>query len=220
MINPSDIDVLDLLSRWRGPGQLPMVRLGDLPPNLPAPLREWYRLTSCWPEVRTASTKIYEPSRVRVGADRVVFMEDLTGDWVWAFDSGQPNAVYEGDPSNGLDRTSEDLAELLLHATVRSVILLSGSSRLSAQVADEQLPQILNSMEGVGFGGWNWPRPGYRIFASSNLLAEVGPAVDPQAPWLNRDGYSAIRVAGLSGADLSYLDSFSTISWIDTSLEE
>ncbi|GGR19787.1 hypothetical protein GCM10010251_39970 [Streptomyces aurantiogriseus] len=149
-------------------------------------------------------------------ADQVAFMEDLTGDWIWAFDPNQSNVAYEGDSIGNLNRTPEGLAELLVHATVRSVILLSNSGRLGAQVPNEALPQVLNSMECVGFGGWKWPRPGYRIFMADSLLAEVGPAVDPQAPWLSRAGYSAVRIAGLSDSVLTYLDSFSTVTWIDT----
>lgn len=219
MINPSDIDLFDLLGRWRGAGRLPTAQPEDLPLGLPVPLVEWYRITSGWPEVRSAGTKIYEPSSVRVGVDRVPFMEDLTGDWVWVFDPSQSNVVYEGDPGGRLSESPEGLAELLLHATMRSIILLSGSSRLGAQVPDVELPRILDGLKRVGFGGWKWPRPGYRLFVSDNLLAEVGPAVDPAAPWLSRPEYSAVRIAGLSGCDLSYLDSFATVSWIDTGFD-
>ncbi|MFI7367262.1 hypothetical protein ACIBO4_34450 [Streptomyces sp. NPDC050149] len=142
-------------------------------------------------------------------------MEDSTGDWVWAFDPDQPDVVYEGESTRALHRSPEDLAELLVHATVRSVILLSGSGRLGAQVPDEALPQILDPLECVDFGGWRWPRPGYRIHVANDLMAEVGPAVDPQAPWLNRAGYSAVRIAGLHDSDLDYLDSFPMVTWID-----
>lgn len=218
MINPADIDTSDLLSRWRGPARLPALQLAEYPPDLPAPLSEWYALTSCWPEVRSAGTRIYDPSRIRMDADRVAFMEDSTGDWIWMFDSNQPDVVYEGEPGGGLNRTTEELAELLVHATVRSVILLSGFGRLGAQVPDEALSQILDPMESVGFGGWKWPRPGYRIFASDRLLAEVGPAVDLQAPWRSRAGYSAVRIAGLSDSDLTYVDSLSKVTWADSGL--
>ncbi|MGW9210956.1 hypothetical protein ACWGR4_28700 [Embleya sp. NPDC055664] len=147
----------------------------------------------------------------------MAFMEDPTGDWIWVFDPSQPNVVYEGEPGGGLQRTTEDLMEMLVHVTVKSVIVLSNYGRLGAQVPNESLPRILDSMERIGFSGWKWPRPGYRVFAKNGLLVEVGPAVDPQAPWLDRGGYSTVRIAALNDSDLAYLDVFSTVAWIDTS---
>ncbi|NEE48501.1 hypothetical protein G3M55_28345 [Streptomyces sp. SID8455] len=146
-------------------------------------------------------------------------MEDPTGDWTWEFDSHRPNDTYEGESKSSLNPSSETLPELLVHATVRSIILMAHSSRLGTQVPDEDALEILNPMEIVGFGGWGWPRPGYQVYAADNLLAEVGPAIDPQAPWLNRAGYSAVRIAGLRDSDLTYLNEYSAGTWIDTGID-
>ncbi|MFC9801420.1 hypothetical protein ACFWGE_09315 [Streptomyces bacillaris] len=218
MISPSEIIPSALLSRWLDPASADMVDQEELPPGLPNPLREWYTLTSHWPDIRSAGTRILKPSRIQLNENRVAFMEDPTGDWTWAFDSNHPNVVYEGESNSTLTPGSEDLQELLAHVTVRSIILLANSSRLGTQVPDEVLPEILSPMEAIGFGGWKWPRPGYRVHAAESLLAEVGPAIDPQAPWLNRTGYSTVRIAGLGGSDLTYLDSHLPGTWIDTGI--
>ncbi|WP_433405452.1 hypothetical protein [Streptomyces sp. CA-146814] len=218
MINPAEIDLSSLLARWLGPARFTAVQLEELPPTLPAPLRDWYTLTSPWLEVRSAGTRIYEPACIQGKAGRVAFMEDPTGDWTWAFDSHQPNKTYEGESKSSLIPCSETLPELLTHATVRSIILMAHSSRLGTQVSDEDVLRILNPIKIIGFGGWGWPRAGYQVYAADKFLMEVGPAIDPQAPWLNRAGYSAVRIAALNDSDLAYLNEYPTGTWIDTGI--
>ncbi|MER5216070.1 hypothetical protein ABT063_37460 [Streptomyces sp. NPDC002838] len=215
MIDPADIDIPDFLTRWYGP---PTASSEQLPPEaswLPEPLRQWYGLASRWPELQSGGNRMYRPSHIQPDRGKAVFMEDSTGDWVWAFDSAEPDRVYEGEPGGAWSQAPENLAEFLAHATVRETIVLTQFGRLCAQVPDEFLPEILAPMEEVGFRGWKWPRPDQRIFLNDSLAANVGPAVDPQAPWRNRDGYAAVRVAGIEPSLLEYLDSVSSLAWID-----
>lgn len=218
VVKPNEIDISSFLVRWRGrPSVAPGV--GDLVTpevsRIPAELREWYALTSCFPEVRTAGVEIFEPSRIRMDGDKVVFMKDPTGDWFWAFDNGEPGIVYEGRGGGRWSQLSEDLADLLVHVTVKAAISLATFGRLGSQVPDESLFEVLSPVDLVEFGGWRWPRPGHQIFVADNLLIETGPAVDLRSPWLNRAGYSTVRVAGLDASDLEYLDADPSISWIE-----
>ncbi len=155
-----------------------------------------------------------DPSRIQVDQGKAVFMEDATGDWRWAFDSAEPDVVYEGRPGGEWDRVPERLAEFLVHVTVTETIMVAESSRLGDQVRNEELAAILAPMREIGFGGWRWPRPGYRTFMSDSLIANVGPAVEPSSPWLNRAGYSSVRIAGVNPSDLTYLDADTNVRWI------
>ncbi|MFE0773813.1 hypothetical protein [Streptomyces sp. NPDC058861] len=153
-------------------------------------------------------------SEIREVQGKSVFMKDATGDWVWAFGADDPDMVFEGVPGEDLEPVSEDLTEFLKHVTVLETLMTANFRRLGDQVPDEELPSILKPMQEVGFGGWRWPDPGYRTFSADSLLASVGPAVDPASPWLNRAGYSAVRIAGVESADLEYLDTTTAVKWI------
>ena len=147
-------------------------------------------------------------------------MTDATGDWTWAFDSENPDLVYEGSPGATLERVPERLPEFLVHLTVTEAITVAESSRIGDQVPNEELPGILSPMQEVGFGAWQWPRSGYRTYMSDSLIANVGPAVDPISPWLNRDGYSSVRIAGVTPSALGYLDAVSTVEWIEVEFDD
>ncbi|MFE1231787.1 hypothetical protein [Streptomyces sp. NPDC059442] len=220
MIDPADIELSEFLTRWHG---APLSSEQPLPAEaswLPAPLREWHALALQWKKLRSGANRMSEPSRIQVDLGRAVFMTDATGDWIWAFDSENPDLVYEGSPGATLERVPERLPEFLVHLTVTETITVSESSRIGDQVPNEELPGILSPMQEVGFGEWQWPRSGYRTYMSDSLIASVGPAVDPISPWLNRDGYSSVRIAGVTPSALGYLDAVSTVEWIEVEFDD
>ncbi|MER7741045.1 hypothetical protein ABTX34_22430 [Streptomyces sp. NPDC096538] len=223
VIDPAEIDLFDFLTRWLG---APSPQGRPLPGDatwLPEPLREWHSLTSRWNKFPAGVNRVIQPSRIRMERGKAVFMTDATGDWSWAFDSNNPNRIYEGEPGGEWRQVPEDLPQFLTHATVTEVIALAAFRGLGDQVPDEALDAVLAPMREVGFGAWQWPRPGYRNFMSDSLIASVGPAVEPTSPWLNRDGYSAVRISGNSPSVLAYLDADTVVRWIhlqDDELED
>ncbi|MFI8520579.1 hypothetical protein ACIGEZ_22540 [Streptomyces sp. NPDC085481] len=215
MINPADIDLVDFLTRWHGTPQSSARPLPAETSWLPGPLQEWHGLASRWTRLHRGGNRMTDPSRIQVDQGKAVFMKDATGDWIWAFAAEDPDAVYEGIPGGQLDRVPESLTEFLTHVTVTETLMSVDFARLGDQVPDGELPSILAPMREIGFGGWKWPDPGNRTFMSDSLLATVGPAIDPASPWLNRSGYSAVRIAGINASELGYLDADTTVKWIE-----
>ncbi|MFF4588046.1 hypothetical protein [Streptomyces sp. NPDC001388] len=220
MFDPVDIDLPDFLTRWHGE---PLPSGQGLSPDvssLPEPLREWHVLASRWRKLRFGANRMIKPSLIQFDQGKAVFMRDATGDWAWAFGEENPDLVYEGVPGGEWHSVPERLAEFLVHATVIETIALVEASLLGDQVPDEELPGILAPMQEVGFGEWRWPRTGYRIFMTDSLIASVGPAVEPRSPWLNRSGYSSVRISGASPSALEYLHSTTSVKWLDFGFDE
>jgi hypothetical protein len=194
VIDPATIDLTDLLERWLDPGpRVPVPAGAPLPPQL----RAWFEATSRWPEVRTAGLRIHEPEEARAA-----FMTDPTGDTVWSFDPSDPETVHAGGR-----RVAEGLTELLVHVTLKAVILLAPGRRMAARVPDTDLPALLAPMELIAFKGLDWPRPGRRMFAGDGLLAETGPA-------FRQAGHSTVAIGATSEAALSYVDTIPGVHWV------
>ncbi|MFD1149820.1 hypothetical protein [Saccharothrix hoggarensis] len=215
MIDPDGIDVPELLGRWYGPPSAPEWTVPAEASWLPAPLREWYGLESRWTRLQSGGTRVYRPAQVRADGGEAVFMEDPTGDWTWSFDVGQPDRVHEGEPGGDRSPVPEALPEFLVHLALAQLVVTADFGRLCAQLPADLLPGVLTSLEEVGFAGWRWPRPGHRIFLGDSAIANVGPAIDPRAPWRNREGHVAVRIAGIGPSDLDHLDAVPSVKWID-----
>ncbi|MFB9573115.1 hypothetical protein [Streptomyces yanii] len=213
MIDPKDINLPDFLANWYGPPvSVNQPQVGDA--RLPDPLREWYGLAHRWKKIQSASHHVYDPQQIRVTGGKCEFMADSTGDWFWAFDPGGSNSVYEAELRGEWKLIPESFSVFLVHLTIVQVAASASFGRLCSQVPDELLLKILEPMEEVGFGGWNWPRPGHRIFMSEELIADVGPAMDFRAPWRNRSGFSSVSVSGMSSGNLDYLDCIPSVKWL------
>ncbi|MGW7171145.1 hypothetical protein ACWGH3_39000 [Streptomyces sp. NPDC054884] len=220
MMDPSDIDLSDFLARWHGAPLPPGPPLPSEASWIPEPLQEWHGLAARWEKLGSGPHRMMEPSLVRADQGKAVFMEDSTGDWVWAFDLTERDLVYEGPPGGQWGRVPEQLTEFLKHLTLTVTIAVAASIRLGDQVPLDALPDILGPMQEIGFGGWKWPRPGYQTFMSDHLIASVGPAVEPNSPWLNREGYCSVRVAGVDPSVLGYLDSIDGVRWIELEFDD
>jgi len=220
VIDPASIDIVDLLVRWYGPPTASVQPLSVEAAWLPVPLKEWYRLVPDTFKVQSGGHQMYEPSLVRIDRGKAVFMEDPTGDWLWAFDPDEPNRVYERAVDDDWNEVPLDLVDFLKYVTIGNIITLCDFGRACTHVPAETLPAIIEPMEEAGFGeGSKWPRPGQRLFMNDSLLAKVGPAVNPLAPWQNRPGYVAVRVAAVEPSNLGYLDLI-PLEWIDLGLDE
>lgn len=218
MINPRDFDTADFLGRWYGPPS--SCDRWTVPEEvwIPEPLKEWYGFAASWSQIRSAGLVVYAPTLVQGSNGKFSFMKDPTGDWIWAFDVNEPDRVYEGEASGNLSRMAEGLDEFLVHSTLVQTVYASEFARHCDQLPLELLDGVLAPLDRVSFGGWSWPRPEYFVFLGDSLIANVGPAVDVTAPWRNREGFAAVRIAGIARSDLAYLDSFSSIKWINSDL--
>jgi hypothetical protein len=143
---------------------------------------------------------------------KAIFMADA-GDAIWAFDVDDPSRVYEGQLHEGWMESSERLSEFLIHNALNDAAFNAISRRACEQVEEAHLDQILAPMTEVSFGGWQWPRPGHRIFLGDGLLADVGPAMEDRAPWGNKPGFVEVQIGSNNPALLSYMDEMPGIDW-------
>ncbi|MYV37585.1 hypothetical protein GT030_01570 [Streptomyces sp. SID1328] len=213
MIDPADINLPALLGRWYGPPDCSEWQVPEGYPGIPHPLREWYSLAYRWEGIRSVEHQIYEPRKIRLNQGRIEFAADSTGDWFWAVDAEDSNSVYEAELGGEWRLVPESLPEFLIHATLKEAAILASFGRTCSQVPNEILPDVLVGVEEVDFGGWEWPRPGRRMFMNEVLIMEIGPAMDFRAPRRNREGFSFVRASGISAESLSHLDGISSVKW-------
>jgi len=214
VIAPFNISLPSFLARWYA---APDVSVWQLPGDLawiPDALKDWYRLAYRWKEFRSSHNQIHKPQQIRERGGRIEFASDPTGDWFWAFDAEDSSSVYEAELRGEWRKIPESLSEFLVHVTLRQAVVSGSFARTCSQVPNEVLPKILTEVEEIDFGGWGWPRPGHRMFMSEALIADVGPAMDFRAPQGNREGFSSVRVSGISPEDLGYLDGVTSVKWL------
>ncbi|MCX4804755.1 hypothetical protein OG594_24615 [Streptomyces sp. NBC_01214] len=175
MIDPSDIELDSFLRTWYGPPTREAARLPRSYDWLPEPLREWHGLTSQWDVNLVHSTAMVAPQEIHIAGDgKAIFMVDPTGDWRWAFDSSDPEKVFDGSSRDPWIQSSEGVREFLMQNTVREVINRPRVKSLWAfTVPDEALVQVTSSMGEVQFSPCRWPEPGFRFFMGHGALAEV-----------------------------------------------
>jgi hypothetical protein len=206
VLDPLRIDLAQFLITWHGP---PATPAGDLPPEaarLPEPLREWHRLIARWPEPFNRMNRMLAPGSVTPDeAGKATFLADPTGDWLWAFDTGSPPGLWERELYDTWQPVPESLPEFLAHHALFEAAYSLRPFRSHTELPAGRLPEVIAPMTEVRLGGWQWPRPGGRIFLADRLVAEVGPA--------NRPHQLDLRVAGLDDADLAYLDSMAGVDW-------
>lgn len=139
------------------------------------------------------------PQEIRAGVDgKATFMVDATADWSWSFDIHNPDAVYEAERHEAWALNPEQLAQFLVHNATREAIY-AAPARLSAYfLPDRALAEVLEPLEEVAFGRWNWPAPGYRIFMADDMLVEIvhtrgGSAWDIEVATLKTETLSRLR---------------------------
>jgi hypothetical protein len=214
MIDPASIDLHTFLSDWYGTPNVPPSTLPVECDWLPDPLKYWYRLSARWNSPIMKLKRMSAPEQITHSDGKSVFMKDSTGDWLWAFDVEDKSTVYDAELHAQWERTAERLSEFLVHNALNETVYGASNWREGTQVNVGLLPDILAPMTEISFHGWRWPRPGGSIFKSAALLAEVGPAMKPNSPWEDRQGYVEVRVAAVDSADLAYLDEMESIKWL------
>lgn len=214
VISPTTIDLREFLARWYGnPDSGPTPVEADAM-WLPAPLRDWYRLGSQWARPLTVMRRLFRPSEIVFEDSRAIFMENPTGDWLWAFDLADHNVVYEAEAvDRAWERAAEDLSELLVHTALSEATYTAKHWREYAQLPEQHVEAIVVDMEEVEFGGLRWPHPKGRIFVTDGVIAETFPAMQPGAPWLSREGHVEIRVAAQDADRLAYLSAVTEVPW-------
>ncbi|WP_338693757.1 hypothetical protein V2W30_04190 [Streptomyces sp. Q6] len=212
MIESIDVNLRVLLEQWHGAPTLPA---GPALPEhawLPPALAEWYALASQWQDHLITLKEILPPEQIQSEGGVCIFMQDF-GDQAWAFDIAEPTVVLEGQSDGSWVKSSEGFEEFLVHNAVHDAAYSAPHRRSSTSVPNSLIPDVVSPLQRVNFGGWHWPRPGHQIFLGKDLIADIGPAMEDEAPWGNRDGYSEVQVGALSAGRLDYLDSIDEISW-------
>lgn len=214
MIHAAELNLSEFLSRWYGQPDEPTRKISEEFSWLPEPLKDWYSLSYRWGKIRSANHQIYKPQQIRMKRGKLEFAADYTGDWFWAFDPEDSNAVYEAELHGDWRHVPESLSKFLNHVTVREVAISARFIRTCSQVPDDALCGILADVEQVDFGEWGWLGPGRRSFMNQNLIIDIGPARDFRPPGRNREGFSSVRVSGISLDDLGYLDEIPMVNWL------
>lgn len=131
-------------------------------------------LTSQWEVPLTFTTSMIPPDKICTAEDgKAIFMVDATGDWRWCIAPDDPNSVFDAERYEAWDKNSEQLADFLLHNTVREVVYGATAKIRAIAVPKEVLKEILAPFEEIAFGAWKWPTPGYRIFMGDAMIAET-----------------------------------------------
>ncbi|MYW02810.1 hypothetical protein [Streptomyces sp. SID3343] len=212
MIDPLEIELVRFLHTWHGPPIAPREPLPSEQLWLPEPLREWYELSSQWSNSLTDIKMFCAPGEIREEDGKAIFLEE-PGGHSWAIDVNNQMDVYERQLNDRWEKSSEELPEFLLHNALNEVAYKAPAWRSSDRVAGEYLPVILAPMIEVGFGEWQWPRPGHRVFLGAGLVANIGPASEIHWPWGNAPGYSEVHIAATAPELLIYLSKVSGIRW-------
>jgi hypothetical protein len=205
MIEPRDIDLLELLTTWCGPPTKMPVSLPSSCDWLPQPLKEWHVLASRWEAPPASVTSMISPDLISVVDGKAIFMVDSTGDWRWCFDPDVPDSVFDAELYEPWEQNPEPLEVLLIHRAVVEVFYSATARMRAFAVSDEALAQIVAPLEEVAFGAWRWPAPGNRSFMSDKVLAEVVGARSG-AGW-------DVEVVATRSSYLSELESLSAAQW-------
>lgn len=206
MIDPKNIDLTDFLVTWYGPPVRNLTPLPDSCDWLPSPLKEWHTLITRWDARITYTTSMIAPTEIHISDDgKAIFMVDATCDWRWCFDPNNPDTVFDAEFYDPWEKNPEELADFLVHNTVREVVYGATAKMQAFDVPGETLTQILAPMKEVAFGAWRWPTPGYRIFMGDDSLAEI--IKDEHGPgWY-------VEIVAPEYGPLSRLENISGVNW-------
>lgn len=199
MLEPGDIDLVELMTRWQCGSKGAVGRgLSVDHGRQGSDLLNWALVQ--WPGLLSGGfkyTNLASPPRVK---GRPVMFHDDGGDWLWSI-SDNDDTVYEYGENGAWRQINESVEEFILHLCMVENIINPPAGMLCARLAISELPAVVGPMSLVKFGGWQWPGSGHRIYLGESLMARVGPAV-------NRTDYSfevTVWMAGLRESDLSYL---------------
>ncbi|MCX4586539.1 hypothetical protein [Streptomyces sp. NBC_01481] len=212
MIDPASINLPQFLANWHGPANVPP---GTLPAEcdwLPESLKEWHSLSAQWSTPLMGMKRMLAPEEVKAEDGKAVFMEDATGDWRWAFDTENPNITYDAEVYEEWERTTESLPQLIVHSAVQEAVFRARAQYWCTQLEEQLLGDVLAPLEEVAFGDWRWPAPGYRIFMSENVVADVVPTRG-RTTQEDRAGFVQVQAASPDPRHLSYLDEIPGAQW-------
>jgi hypothetical protein len=212
MIRPANIDLEEFITRWHGFPSVPPEKPTIEDRRLPVALREWYAQSSRWAQPVIKLMRIYSPDQIRRSGDMEIFMEDPSGDWIWAFWRDNKDSIFEAELHGEWSIVEESFSDFIIHCTVIDAAFTASFWRESRHVESGLLDEILAPMSEVSFGKWRWPAPGGRIFISESMIATVMAA---PAAYSSREvpEYAEVRVAAIESGQLDYLDGMKSIRW-------
>jgi hypothetical protein len=218
VVRPADLNVSALMMRWCGKpskGAVP-AKLGVALSRAPV-LVEWLDLMSRWPDLLDIEPRFSAPERVTVDGDRLVFMRDDGGDWLWSCSLGADRTLYERKWNEEWSALDEDAADFLLHLCLVKLVGSSRFGRLCTDLPNQLLPRVLAPMTRVAFGNWRWPRAGHSIYISESLMSQVSPALDREDLLKPSMSHSSVWLSGTSEDVFDYLRRYPGVRWIDVS---
>ncbi|WP_405687736.1 hypothetical protein [Streptomyces sp. NBC_00057] len=214
MINPASINLADFLANWYGSPDLPPDPLPAEYDWLPTPLKEWHRLSSQWDRPLARHNRMIPLERIKLVNRKAIFLEEESQEWRSAFDSENPDIVYEGEIGEEWKRSAETLSETIKHHAVQEITTTARFQQYCSELRIDRLTHVLAPLEQVGFGGWRWhDNPNCRIFMNETIVATIDPFENIRYPQFNKPGYATARVASNDLRDLSYLDEIQEIEW-------
>lgn len=203
------------MTEWCGRADREIGRLPVDLERLPEPLRDWHllvmRLNTSFRPVK----KMLPPGQMRSCGNKIVFLEEWTGEWEWAFDSGASGIVYDRELYEDWQQVAESLPEFIQHNAIHEIIHgAGGNPRYQCRDVDNQfLAEISSPMDEIGFRGWRWPVPGGRIFVGDGIAAQLLPATRAPSFIDEIPNRSHVMVAAIDSGDLAYLDRIPHLKW-------
>ena len=154
------------LPRWYGPPDRPAAP-SSLPPSLPPPIIEWYRLASRW-SLPICRDHVFRPAAsLDLGADLVEFWSSDDGSDRYAYDAS--DQVFEDGVATGIP-----LRRFLVYIAVFEAVYAPIHGLVHLGVRPDLLAEITGRLLPLADPLWCWPDPAVRYFADDDLLVHAG----------------------------------------------
>jgi hypothetical protein len=207
--------LMEFLTAWHGPPDRPGTR-HDRHRDAPAPLIEWFDVTTRWTEPVTVQNDFVDLEKLEVEAGLVTFWVENQGVWEWAYQVGEPDPFVfdrEAEDDAAWSPTGYRLTTFLVRIAMFEAVMGAEHGASAPLVQRDQRDAILAPLEAVPGPAWNWPHSGgSRFYAGDGVLALAGPDTSnhssvESAPW-------GIFIASQDPTKLAYLADLTDIEWV------
>ena len=172
MIDPGSLDLAGLYTNWLGQPANPIRKSDSEQHWLPEPYKGWHDLRSRWRLPFSGIQKIRNPETVIRENGYAIFMEDSSGDHIWAFRVDDPLKVYERDLSDSSWYESPERAvQFVKHVSILDLIFTSENHSYARNIEADLISNIFAVAEEIDFGKWRTPLPGHKIFMCEDAFA-------------------------------------------------
>jgi hypothetical protein len=201
----------ELLTWWYGPPGFPVTPFdGDLGP---APLREWFEVSSMWGTPLTQYTHEVDPRDQEMMDGRLVVWSDIEDDWKWGVDPGpdDPEVFQRPGPRHATPgpwtATGLPLSRFLVYATAFEAITAAEHQASAVHLDRSTRDEVLAPADAVPGGGWRFAGPEAHLLTGTDLLALTGRAEDTE------DERWWVYVAGRTHEATAYLRDVTGVVW-------